>query len=75
MFENVDEPQIKEMFWTEVKNDLYLWYTIFFNLGFNAHQVYFTHFEPSHSQGRVKTGDPGEKTLDHPHAELGLSLM
>ena len=41
--------------------------------GVTAHQDYFTHFEPSQSYGGAKTGDPQEKTPDHPQAELGLS--
>ena len=44
-------------------------------LGFTARQYYFTHFEPSQSQGGTKTGDPREKPPDHPQAELGLSHM
>ena len=42
---------------------------------FTAHQVDFTHFEPSQSLGEDKTGDPTRKTPDHPQAELGLSHM
>ena len=42
-----------------------------------ALQDYFTHVEPSQSEGQsehgAKTGDPREKTLDDPKAELGLS--
>ena len=38
-----------------------------------ARQGYFTHFEPSKSEGGAKTGDPREKPPDHPQAELGLS--
>ena len=34
-----------------------------------------THFEPSQLLGGVKMGDPGEKTPDHPQAELGMSRM
>ena len=45
------------------------------SLRFTARQDYFTHFEQSQSLGGVKTGDPQEKTPDHPHAELGLSHM
>ena len=30
----------------------------FFYLGFKACHGFFTHFEPSHSVGVVKTGDP-----------------
>ena len=30
----------------------------FFDLGFTAHQEYFTHFEPSQSLGGAKMGDP-----------------
>ena len=30
-------------------------------LGFTARQYYFTHFEPSESEGVAKTGDPQEK--------------
>ena len=41
-----------------------------FYLGFTAHQDYFTHFEPSQSFGRAKTGDPREKTPDHTQANL-----
>ena len=37
--------------------------------------IYFTHFEQSQSVGGAKTGDPREKTPDHPQAELGLSHM
>ena len=48
---------------------------IYFYLGFTACQDYFTHFEPSQSVGGAKTGDPREKTPDHPQAELGLSHM
>ena len=33
----------------------------FFYLGFTARQDYFTHFEPSQSQGGAKIGDPWEK--------------
>ena len=40
-----------------------------------AHQGYVTHFEPSQSLGGAKTGDPREKTPDHPQTELGLSHM
>ena len=47
----------------------------FFYLGFMACQDYFTHFEPSQSLGGAKTGDPREKTPDHPQAQLGLSHM
>ena len=44
---------------------------IFF-LGF---QDNFTYFELSQSAVGVKTGDPQEKTPEHPQAELGLSDM
>ena len=54
---------------------LFLFLFIFFYLGFTTHQDYFTHFEPSQSLGGAKTGDPREKTPDHPQAELGLSHM
>ena len=47
---------------------------LFFHLGFTARH-YFTYFELSQSLGRVKMGDPQEKTSDHPQAELGLSHM
>ena len=47
------------------KNPTHL-YFIFFYLGFMAHQDYLTHFEPSQSLGGTKTGDPQEKTPDHP---------
>ena len=40
-------------------------------LGFTPRQDYFTHFEPSQSLGGAKTGDPREKSPDHPQAELG----
>ena len=40
-----------------------------------ARKDYFTHFEPSQSQGGAKTGEPREKLPDHPKAELGLSHM
>ena len=40
-----------------------------------THQDYFTHFEPSQSLGGANTGDPQEKTPDHPQAEIGLSHM
>ena len=46
---------------------------LFSYLGFAARQDYFTHFEPSQSQGEAKTGDPQEKPPDHPQAVLGLS--
>ena len=42
----------------------------YFDLCLTARQDYFTHFEP-----RANTGDPQEKTRDHPQAELGLSHM
>ena len=44
-----------------------------FDLGLTAHQDYFTHYELSQSLGGAKTGDPREKTSDHPQAEHGLS--
>ena len=34
--------------------------------GFTVRQDYFTHFEPSQSVGGAKTGDPREKSPDHP---------
>ena len=36
-----------------------------------ARQDYFTHFEPSQSQGGAKTEDPRDKPPDHPRPELG----
>ena len=45
----------------------------YFYLGFMAHQDYFTHFELPVSLDGAKTGDPQEKTPDHPQAELGLT--
>ena len=46
------------------------------DLGFTAHQDYFTYFEPSQSLDGVKTGDPREKNPpDHTQAELFLSHM
>ena len=48
----------------------YLHSFFFFYLGFMARQDYFTHFEPSQSQGRAKMGDPREKLHDHPRAEF-----
>ena len=47
----------------------------FFDLEFTALQDYFTHFKPCQSVGAAKTGDPREKTSDHPQAELRLSHM
>ena len=38
-------------------------------------QGFFTHSEPSQSQGGAKSADPREKTPEHPQAELGLSHM
>ena len=46
---------------------------IFFHLGFTACQDYFTYFEHCQSLCGAKTGDPREKTPDHPQTELGLS--
>ena len=40
-----------------------------------ARQDYFTHFELSQSKGGRNTGDPREKPLDHPQAELGSFRM
>ena len=52
-------------------------YFLFFGGGgrkaFTARQDYFIHFEPGLSLGGAKTGDPQEKTSDHPQAELGMS--
>ena len=45
----------------------------FFDLGFMAHEDYFTHFELSQSLGGAKMGQPREKPTDHPQTELGLS--
>ena len=56
-------------------NWLYLF--IVFDLGFTAHQDYFTHFEPSQLLGGAKTGYPHEKPHDpqaeHKWPELGSS--
>ena len=46
-----------------------------FYLGFTARTDYVAHFESRQSLGGAKTEDPPEKTLDYPHAELGLSHM
>ena len=43
-------------------------------LDFTACQDYFTHFEPSHSLGGAKTGDPREKTPDHPKQNLACLI-
>ena len=43
--------------------------------GVTARQDYFTHFQPSQSEGGAKTADPREKPPDHLPAELGLSHM
>ena len=48
-------------------------YRHFFDMGFMAHQDYFTYFEQSQSIGGAKTGDPREKPPDRPQAGLGLS--
>ena len=52
------------------------YHILFFVLGFMASQDYFTHFELSQSLMSIvsgaKTGDPREKTPDHPQSELGL---
>ena len=47
----------------------------FFYLAFKARQDYFTHFgfEQSQSLGGLESGDPREKTPDHPQAEISLS--
>ena len=50
------------------------WIFVFF-FSFTARQNYFFHFEPSQLLSGAKTGDPQEKTPDHPQAELGLSHM
>ena len=50
-------------------------FNLFFYLDFTAHQDYFPHFEPSQSQGGMKTGDPLETPPDQPQAELRLSHM
>ena len=42
---------------------------------FLSRQDYSTRFEMSQSVGGAKTGDPWEKSPDHPQAELGLSQM
>ena len=47
----------------------------FFLFFFDLCQDYFTHFELRQSLGGAKTGDPREKSHDHPQAELGLSHM
>ena len=39
-------------------NQQYFLLFFFFDLGFTAHQDYFTHFEKSQSKGGAKTGDP-----------------
>ena len=39
-----------------------------FYVGFTARQDYFIHLEPSQSLGGAKTGDPREKTPNHPQA-------
>ena len=39
-------------------------------LGFTPRQDYFTNSEPGQSLGGAKTGDPQEKSPDHPQAEL-----
>ena len=49
--------------------------TFFWGGGWLRPVKIFTHFEPSHSLGGAKTGDPREKPPDHPQAELGLSHM
>ena len=43
------------------------------DLGFTTHQDYFICFESVY--GGAKTGDPWEKTPDHPQAELDLCHM
>ena len=43
--------------------------------GVTARQDYFTYVKASQSVGGAKTGDPREKTPDHPQAELGSSRM
>ena len=48
---------------------------LYFDLGFMAHQDYFTHFEPSQSLDGAKTGNPREKTPDHLQAELEMFHM
>ena len=58
---------------------MYLRFVFFFFFGgggvVTASQDYFTHFEPSQSQGGAKTGDPRKTPTNHPQAELGLSHM
>ena len=49
--------------------------SLFIHLSFTARQDYFTHFEPSQSQGGAKAGHPREKPPDHLQTELDLSRI
>ena len=48
----------------------FLFFFIFFYLGFTARQDYFTNFEPSQTLCGAKIGDRRENPADHPQAEL-----
>ena len=54
-----------------VKSDVFCC-CFFLGGGVTARQDYFTHFEPTQSQGAAKTG---EKPLEHLQAELCLTHM
>ena len=68
--------KIRHNYWgAAVAQRLAVRFFFFYYLGFTARKDYFTHFELSQSLGGAKTGDPREKPLDRPQAELGLSHM
>ena len=81
LFRKLDDAKVKHasyaqclfLYFQILVNNVCFFCLFVFYLGFTAHQVYFTHFEPSQSLGGAKMGDPRENPPGHPQAELGLS--